>query len=76
MQQPDNLTLHQAYKQVFSTENGCMVLKDIERACFKSKSVFRNDPYATAYNAGKQDVLKYIEHKMTTQPKEDKGDEE
>jgi len=75
--QQDRLKLYHAYKQVFSTENGRMVLKDLEGLCFKNKTVFsRNNPHETAHNAGKQDVLKYIEHKMTTKPEEDKGDKE
>lgn len=54
------------YKEVFSSENGQLVLEHLKRECLYEKNLagftdnFGVDPYKTCYNAGLQAVINQI----------------
>lgn len=55
------LRKRKAYKNVFNTKEGKLVLADIFKLCGYNKQVFvQSDPYATAFNAGRHKVAQLI----------------
>ena len=58
------LELHQAYLNVFKTESGKKILKDLERSCFVNSSSMSdsNDPYRLAFNEGKRSIYLRIKN--------------
>ena len=54
-----------AYQQTFGTEAGQVVLKDLQKRCFKYQSTIDPNPYISASNAGSRDVLLTIEELMS-----------
>lgn len=46
----------QAYKDVFSTDQGQLVLKHIKKECSYGQHVFNLNPKVTAYNLGRQSI--------------------
>jgi len=53
-----------AYCQTFGTEQGAIVLKDLEKRCYKYNSTFRRDVNETLINEGARQVLLTIENMM------------
>lgn len=51
--------LTHAYARTFNSPLGADVLEDLTDA-YSGSAMAKGDPYATAYNVGTQDVLKYI----------------
>ena len=53
--------LKSMYKQVFATESGKKVLKDLEARCnFRNTTFIQNDSIGTAFEEGKRSVLFHI----------------
>lgn len=53
---PENI--HQTYKLIFSTPNGQMILKDLEKLFFFHKSTHvPGDPNTSAYKEGQRSVI-------------------
>lgn len=46
-----------AYKRLFDSEDGKIVLKDLARSCRLDQSSFSSDPYETAFNEGERHVV-------------------
>jgi len=46
-----------AYKEVFDTESGKLVLKDLMKSCHMMQSTFDKDPYETHFNEGARSVV-------------------
>ena len=49
--------LYQAYRRVFSTEDGQKILKDLMRSCHYNGSSVGQDVYETYYNEGERAVV-------------------
>ena len=53
--------LKSMYKQVFATESGKKVLKDLEARCnFRNTTFIQNDIIGTAFEEGKRSVFLHI----------------
>ena len=51
-----------AYRRLFSTDDGQMVLKDLMKSCFVNRTVIGRDATETYYNEGmRSTVLRIIE---------------
>lgn len=46
-----------AYKRLFDSDDGKVVLQDLAKSCNFSLSSFDSDPYRTAYNEGVRSVI-------------------
>jgi DNA/RNA-binding domain of Phe-tRNA-synthetase-like protein len=46
-----------AYRRLFSTEDGQIVLKDLARSCFMNRSVIGKDANDTYFNEGARSVI-------------------
>ena len=46
-----------AYKRVFDSPDGKIVLKDLMKSCHMLSSTFDKDPYETHFNEGARSVL-------------------
>lgn len=49
-------TIH-AYRRLFSTEDGQIVLKDLAKSCFLNRSVIGKDTHETYMNEGVRSVI-------------------
>ena len=56
----DLLKLHQAYKRLISTDDGVIVLEDLERRAFVRSSAFHHDPFQHAHNEGRRSLVLHI----------------
>lgn len=54
------LRLHQAYKRLMATEDGALVLDDLERRAFVRSSAFHLDPFQHAHNEGRRSLVLHI----------------
>lgn len=54
------------YKNVFSTEDGMEVLKDLENFCGLNRCSFsgKNEPFETIFSEGMRNVFLYINYKV------------
>ena len=53
--------LKSMYKQVFATESGKKVLKDLDARCnFRNTTFIQNDSIGTAFEEGKRSVFLHI----------------
>ena len=53
--------LIQNYKTVFKSDDGKMVMDDLEKRCFYNTSTFsRNEPNETAFFEGQRTILLFI----------------
>jgi len=59
-----------AYTQLFATDNGKMVLKDLEKTCGLYISAFDVNPYTTAFNEGQRNVILHIRRMLTMKPEQ------
>ncbi len=56
----DTIELHRAYKRIFDTEDGKMVLEDLKlRACF-DRTTFSTDPGRTHFNEGRRSMVLHV----------------
>jgi hypothetical protein len=46
-----------AYKEVFESQAGQLVLKDLMKSCHMMSSTFDKDPYETHFNEGARSVV-------------------
>ncbi len=60
----DQLELVDDYKQVFSSDAGQRVLRDLEDFAGLLSDGFSENPYITAYNAGRRSVGVYLLEKL------------
>lgn len=71
--------LTQAYKDVFSTEQGQLILKDLEKrysvSTFHIKTSETIDPFKTHLDLGKLMVFGYIKNQIDRELLEDKENE-
>jgi len=62
------------YRALFKSDNGQIVLKDLQRRCHQSRTSFDADPYVTAYNEGQRTAILFIEQMIRDQPKQTEGE--
>lgn len=56
----ETIELHRAYKRIFDTEDGKMVLDDLrQRSCF-DRTTFSTDPGRTHYNEGRRSMILHV----------------
>lgn len=55
------------YENLFSSDIGQRVLRDLMASCGMFRSSFDKDPYATAFNEGKRMVGLHLEYMVTPQ---------
>ena len=47
----------QAYKRVFDSEDGKLILNDLMKSCHFMQSTYDKDPYETHFNEGARSVI-------------------
>jgi hypothetical protein len=52
----------EAYKKVFGTDEGKLVLKELAAFCHMTNPTFTGDVNQTVFNEGKRNVYLYINH--------------
>ena len=57
-----------AYKTLFATDDGDVVLRDLEARFHISSPVFSNDPYETAFRDGQRSVVLLIQSMLSDRP--------
>jgi len=59
-----------AYKEVFESESGELVLEDLMKSCHMASCTFDKDPYETHFNEGARSVvLRILKTKNTSMDK-------
>jgi len=58
------LKLQKAYSKTFSSEEGQIVLEDLQKICFKNSSTINEVPIVMAFNEGHRAVMLHIETRM------------
>lgn len=58
------LKLQQAYSKCFSSEEGQIVKKDLEKVCFKNFTTISENSNMMAFNEGQRAVLLHIETRI------------
>lgn len=71
--QEEVLKLQQAYSKTFKSESGIIVLKDLEKVCFKNSTTINENQHIMASNEGMRMVLLHIETRMRINLKLMKG---
>lgn len=66
--QKEKNNISYAYKRLFSTEDGQIVLKDLMRAGHFDQPSFDADPYLTAFNEGERHLLLRIIRTINSDP--------
>ena len=65
--------LELAYKQIFSSDMGKLVLEDLKKRCsFYSTSHIKGDSHESAFLEGTRSVVLFINNMLTKKPMEDK----
>jgi len=59
-----------AYRRLFNTEDGKLVLNDMCKMCHFNASTFDPDPYQSANNEGKREVILRIMRTVESDPRE------
>jgi len=63
------IDLLNCYKRVFETDDGKKVLNDlIKKSCFLMSTHVPGDPYSSANNEGKREIVLYILKVLETKP--------
>ncbi len=57
-----------AYKTLFATDDGDVVLRDLEARFHIDTPVFSNDPYETAFRDGQRSVVLLIRSMLRDRP--------
>ena len=57
-----------AYKTLFATDDGDVVLRDLEARFHIDTPVFSNDPYETAFRDGQRSVVLLISSMLRDRP--------
>lgn len=63
------LKLQEAYRRMFSTADGKLILKDLGYFCFEDDSTFDKDERITSFNEGRRSVILFIKRVLDTDPK-------
>lgn len=58
-----------AYKEMFQTEAGKLILEDLSRICHFKANLFTGDATRTVYNEGMRNVYLYINSVINVDPK-------
>lgn len=66
-QKKKNVVIY-AYKRLFDTEDGKIVLKDMARSCHFDDSTFTGDPYETAFREGERHLFLRIIRTINADP--------
>lgn len=56
------IALHQAYRRVFTTMDGQLVLRDLARRGFADRSTFSAEPGRIEFNEGRRSMVLHIRH--------------
>jgi hypothetical protein len=65
MSETSPLELHRAYKRLFESADGRVVMDDLEkRGCFM-RSAFSTDQGRTAFNEGRRSLVLHMKHMLT-----------
>jgi hypothetical protein len=59
-----------AYRRLFDSEDGTMVLEDMCKMCNFNASTFSNDPLEMAFNEGKRSIILRIMRVLKSDPTE------
>lgn len=65
---PDDLKA--AYKHILKSEDGDVVLEDLELRFHIRTPVFSNDPYETAFRDGQRSVVLFIANMLKDKPQQ------
>ena len=63
------LKKQEAYRRMFSTADGKIILKDLGYFCFEEDSTFDKDERITSFNEGRRSVILFIRRMLDTDPK-------
>lgn len=61
-----------AYRQIFNSDLGKLILQDLEHKCFFKKNCFGKDDRTTYFNLGLQEVIHHIHKKKELNTKVNK----
>ena len=62
--------LREAYKQVFNSDEGKLIISDLEKRChFMSTTNVKGDSHESAYMEGQRSVLLFIKQMLQTKDK-------
>lgn len=62
---PEKLkALQKSYNQVFSTDEGKIIMADLERVCFYNSTTINQNPEITAFNEGQRAALLHIKTRV------------
>tara|TARA_R110002126_G_scaffold157128_1_gene304633 strand:+ start:90 stop:311 length:222 start_codon:yes stop_codon:yes gene_type:complete len=65
--------LNLAYKQIFESETGKIVLEDLKKRCsFYTTSHIKGDSHESAFLEGTRSVILFINNMLNKKPMEDK----
>lgn len=63
------IDLLNSYKKLFSTDDGIKVLSDLmKKSCILASTHVPGDPYSSANNEGKREMILYILQVLETEP--------
>ena len=76
MNSNDLKQLELAYKQVFNSEEGKLVLEDLKKRCsFYTTSHIKGDSHESAFLEGTRSVILFINNMLNRKPTEEKINE-
>lgn len=61
--------LGEAYRRMFDTADGKMILKDLAYYCYENDSTYDINPQTMAFNEGRRSVILKIRQVLDTDPK-------
>lgn len=65
----DQVKRVEAFKQVFNSENGKLILEDLSRFCYAKGSTYSGNPHDMVFNEGKRNVYLYVNSIINIDPK-------
>lgn len=65
----EQLKKQEAYRRMFSTADGKIILKDLGYYCFENDSTFDKDERISSFNEGRRSVILFIRRMLDTDPK-------
>ena len=73
MNKEDLKQLIRAYKQVFESDQGKKVLKDLEKICsYQTTTHIKGDSHESAFLEGTRSVILFIKNMLNKKPEEEK----
>ena len=73
MNKEDLKQLIRAYKQVFESDQGKKVLKDLEKRCsYHTTTHIKGDSHESAFLEGTRSVILFIKNMLSKKPEEEK----